>query len=246
MTNPIASFWFGFSTPAKAFRIILSSKKLILLSIFPVVITLAVYVFLISQFQERLELQALERLHSLEVFRNAGFWTSLSEGLIRWLMRLVIFIFAAVSFSVTSNVLASPFQDFLAEGSEPFTTPPLNKVESSGLGHHIRVLGLDVLKSLLAGVGGILAFAISWIPLINLGALFMIAMLITFQYLSYPQTRRGMGVGASIGFLFKHLPTCLGFGVAFSFLLSIPLLSAFFMPLAVVGGTLIFARCQPK
>ena len=53
------------------------------------------------------------------------------------------------------------------------------------------------------------------------------AYLLCFQYLSYPQARRGLGIFKSIAFLFKFPFACLGFGGAVSLLFAIPLISSF-------------------
>ncbi|MCR4313075.1 MAG: hypothetical protein NUV58_02410, partial [Candidatus Roizmanbacteria bacterium] len=66
--------------------------------------------------------------------------------------------------------------------------------------------------------------------------------LVTFQYISYPQTRRDVGIRQGAKFLWHHIYACTGFGSIFLLLFAIPFLSSFVLPLAVIGGTLLAAR----
>ena len=77
-------------------------------------------------------------------------------------------------------------------------------------------------------------------------AIVLALLLLTFQYVSYPQTRRGENLGTSLAFLGRHFWACLGWGASMTVLFMIPLLSAFMLPIAVVGGTLLYARSAPK
>ncbi len=98
------------------------------------------------------------------------------------------------------------------------------------------------MKAVAATCVTIMALIFSWIPVLNLFAFALAFLLITFQYISYPQTRRGIGFREGARFLRLHPFACLGFGLSVSFLFAIPVVSAFVLPVAVVGGTLLVAR----
>ncbi len=117
---------------------------------------------------------------------------------------------------------------------EPVPPQPLFK--------KLRLLGLDMVKSVAATGAGLVALMLSWMPVVNFLALLMTFLLFCFQYISYPQTRRGLGVDEGFRFLWNHLYACLGFGAVISILFAIPIFSSFCLPLAVVGGTLLVAR----
>jgi len=89
-----------------------------------------------------------------------------------------------------------------------------------------------------------LTFFLAWIPVVNVAAFFLTCVLICFQYTSYPQTRRGVGIKDGVRFLFQYFYSCLGFGMVLIALFSVPFFSCFMLPLAVVGGTLLVARAQ--
>jgi uncharacterized protein involved in cysteine biosynthesis len=108
----------------------------------------------------------------------------------------------------------------------------------------IRLIGIDLVKSVFAGIAAIIALLVSWIPGLNLIAFFVSFLLIAFQYVSYPQTRRNLPLREGLAFLRRHTFACAGFGLAMSLLFAIPVVSAFCLPLAVVGGTLLVARAS--
>jgi uncharacterized protein involved in cysteine biosynthesis len=227
----------GATLPLRSVQLILRQRSLAAWSLVPIAITLILYVFLVRYLQG-------------EAFRVVGDYLAARgwhpEGWLTWVIRalsfLVIFIVSALTFSFVATVAASPFNDFLAERTEAFARPALAPVGAQPLTLKIRLVAIDVAKSVAAAVAGIAAILMSWIPLVNLAAFAVSFLLVTFQFISYPQTRRGQGLGEGIGFLWRHLYACLGFGAVTSFFLAIPILSCLATPVAVVGGTLLVAR----
>ncbi|MFZ9595488.1 MAG: EI24 domain-containing protein, partial [Bdellovibrionia bacterium] len=129
----------------------------------------------------------------------------------------------------------------------PWTTPPLSPVEKQGWGSQFKLLGIDLMKSMAATFSTGMLFLFALFPGLNLLALVFSSLLMTFQYLSYPQTRRGETLSDGLRFLWRHFLPCLGLGMTLIFLFSIPLLSSFTLPLAVVSGTLLYGNQQrPK
>ncbi len=72
----------------------------------------------------------------------------------------------------------------------------------------------------------------------------MTFLLVTFQFVSFPQTRRGEGVLDGIRFLGRNFWVSLGFGMSIAFLFALPLVSTLALPIAVVGGTLLYAHAR--
>jgi CysZ protein len=100
------------------------------------------------------------------------------------------------------------------------------------------------MKSLLSALGMTLALLTSWIPALNFLSAALAFLLMTFQYVSYAQTRRGHGLIESLKWILLHPASCMSFGAVLTLLFSIPLISVFAIPVAVVGGTLLFAQTQ--
>lgn len=237
--TPLRSLAYGFSLPYKALRLIASKRSLLVLSIIPIGLTLLLYLLVIHRTQIWLGSQFHTHLVA---------WGLSSTGWVTWLLeavaKLILILIGILAFTFMSSIVASPFSDLLAEQAERYSTPPLPRVPHAPFRERIRLIWIDLVKTLAATVMGLIALLVSWVPALNIIGLVLAFLLISFQYLSYPQTRRGWKLSRGSFFVLKHFFLCLGFGFSISILFSVPFLSSFALPLAVVGGTLLFARTQ--
>jgi CysZ protein len=169
--------------------------------------------------------------------------------------KILIFIIAALTFSFLASLVATPFNDFLAESAErwavegsqpllPLPTYPATGIFAGYWRNKVRLIGIDSLKTIASLTMGIIALFCSWVPILNIIAFTLSFLILTFQFISYPQTRRGQNIDYAVHFLFRHFFACLGFGAAVLLLFSIPFVSIFSLPLAVVGGTLLVGRAS--
>lgn len=174
-------------------------------------------------------------------------WGLEPGGLLFWTLELmtrsVLLLAAAVTFAFTSSVVASPFNDRLALATERHVRPPLPAPARGGPEAQLRVIAIDLLKATAAGTASLAALLVAWIPVVNVLSFTIAFLLVGFQYLSYPQTRREVGLLAGLEFLWRHAWACAGFGASVSVLFALPIVSSLALPLAVVGGTLLAARC---
>jgi CysZ protein len=242
------SFIFGFTLPLRSLRLILFRPRLVFWSILPIGLTLVLYFFVIRSLVSALQLSVLAHVSAFGLSQG-----SLGAWIIVWIAKILIFLVAAMTFSFLATLLSTPFNDFLAESAERWVSPPLPEPEipSEGLfagywRNKARLLAIDFMKTLAASSLAIIALLCSWVPVINAGALLLSFLLMTFQFISYPQTRRGEGIGKGVHFLGRHFFASLGFGIVTSLLFSIPIVSCFMLPLAVVGGTLLVGRAGDK
>jgi uncharacterized protein involved in cysteine biosynthesis len=239
VTARVSSFWYGLSLPWQALKLILRRPVLLAWSLVPIALTLALYAFGIRA------LQGYARSGIFQVFASHGWDThGWIAGFVLLLTRLLMLFVGAVTFSFVASVVSSPFNDFLAEAAEPWTIPPLPRTIAPGLGMRARLILVDLSKAIAATLATLIAIAASWIPVLNLVALLFALLLVTFQYISYAQTRRGLGLREGAAFLWRHGYACLGFGAMLSLLFAIPVVASFALPLAVVGGTLLVGRAQ--
>jgi uncharacterized protein involved in cysteine biosynthesis len=219
--------------------LILRTPSLASLSILPVGITLTLYFVVISKAKLQVNLWLASAL-------AAHGWNS-SPWLL-WvahaLASLGILVVGAVTFSFVSSIVASPFNDFLAERTERFVTPPLSPTSPLPWHQKLRLIWLDLSKTVAATTATLLALTLSWVPGLNIIALLLAFLLMSFQFTSYPQTRRGVTLRQGLSFLFQHAYACAGLGATLTLLFSIPLISSLSIPLAVVSGTLLVARAQ--
>jgi CysZ protein len=168
--------------------------------------------------------------------------------LLRSLAVLVGFALSLVAGILLANLFAAPFNDALSAAIEERETgvasPPFSL---SALLHDLaRTLRLELLKLLIyVGVLGPLLI-VSWLVpgvgsfLYSAFAALFTVVYFALDYLDWPAARRGYSVRRRIALLSVRPLTTLGFGVAVSICLFIPLLNLFLMPLAVAGGTRLF------
>ena len=232
------SFVFGLLLPFRAARLILSRRSLFLWSLLPVAISIALYSIVL------IHLQDFAREGVLHLWADWG-WNPTGWGATLTVMfvKVLVWVLGAVTFSVGASVIASPFNDFLAEAAER-AAPALLAAPSPSVGDRIQQVFIDASKSIAALIAGLVALALSWIPGLNLAAMIAVWLLVAFQYISYPQTRRGENLVQALRFLLSHFFSCLGLGITLSFGFALPLVSVFVLPVAVVSGTLLYARAM--
>ncbi|MBS1961293.1 MAG: EI24 domain-containing protein [Bdellovibrionales bacterium] len=236
----LASLVFGFTLPIAAARLILSRKRLLAWSALPIALTLALSVWGTAWVKAKAAAAGLAWLSGHGYAAD-----SFAAQAAMVLLQVLLFVLAAISFSFVAGVVASPFNDFLAEAAEPFTEPALVPAPA-GLAGKLRAFLIDVVKTIAITalqLGLLLVGLVAiWLPGLNLIPFAAAFWLLAFQFVSYPQTRRGEGLRRSARFLTRHLFATFGFGAAVGILFAIPFVSAFSLPLAVVGGTLLYAR----
>lgn len=233
------SLWFGFTLPLKALKLIISNPVLIFWSGLPIIVTLAVYGFVIARAQGYAQAALSHYIVAWGLSPDGWVSSAIMLG-----ASLILLLVGALTFSLVATVVASPFNDFLAERTEALATPPMPPTRGLSLKGKIRLIWVDVLKSVCASAAALCAILVSWIPLLNLIAMELAFLLITFQFISYPQTRRGEGIRDGLRFLWRHIYSCSAFGAVVSVLFAIPVVSSLALPLAVVGGTLLVARAR--
>ena len=201
------------------------------------VLTFVLFIYGISQLQDWAVALLQESVAGLGFGPDSwiGWFFVLSGKIILWMVAALTFIF-------TSSIVASPFNDILAKRSEEFTETPLPPVTNKSLKQNVQLIGIDLFKTATAFIAAVFAIIFCWVPVVNVFAFILAFLLVTFQYISYPQTRRSIGLRKGAKFLWNHIYACAGFGAILSFLFAIPFLSSFVLPIAVVGGTLLAAR----
>lgn len=236
----VRSFWYGVSLPYQAARLILKTPVLLRLSLLPV--SLAFVVYAVCWWEGRSWLAA-----ELEHF---FFGPAEVPGWVHWFLALVSHVFffflVALSFSTLVQFVTLPFCDRLSEAAEAYAWPPLKKRGVPSQEKWLQVLCLDAWKFFWTSLAQASLFCLHGVPLLNLVSIPLSFLLVTFQYISYAQTRRGLGLRMGLSFLKRHLFASLGFGLGTLFLLHLSWLSSLFIPLAVVGGTLLVARAQAR
>ncbi|MCM2319875.1 MAG: sulfate transporter CysZ [Pseudomonas sp.] len=176
-------------------------------------------------------------------------WLSFLEYLLWPLFVVLVLLILFFSFTLLANLIAAPFNGFLAEKVEAVvrgqdTSPPFSWGELLAmiprtLGRELRklayflprALGLLVL-SLIPGVNLVAA------PLWLLFGIWMMAV----QYIDYPADNHKLGWDEMLAWLRAKRWQSLGFGAVTYAALLVPGLNILLMPAAVAGATVFWVR----
>jgi CysZ protein len=186
----------------------------------------------------------------LEAFMpNLPDWLSFLEYLIWPLFVVLLLVIIFFTFTTLANIIAAPFNGFLAEKVEvvvrgednfpPFRWAELFAMVPRTLGREMRKLGYFLPRA-------IVLLVLSFIPVVNLVAaplwiLFSIWMM-AVQYIDYPADNHKMSWGDMLAWLREKRWQSLGFGGIVYLALLVPGLNLLIMPAAVAGATLFWVR----
>lgn len=158
---------------------------------------------------------------------------------------LIVFFFL---FTRIASALSAPFNDLISQHTEalvtgavpetPFSLAGLLKDSGRSLVHSLRVLGLYLAMVVPALV--LLLIPVVGGPLYAVVSALISSYMSAYEYLGYPMDRRRYTWDQKRSFLRARWKTAVGFGLGNVAMASIPLVNIFFIPAAVVGGTLLF------
>ncbi|BCA30712.1 sulfate transporter CysZ [Metapseudomonas otitidis] len=176
-------------------------------------------------------------------------WASFLEYLIWPLFVALVVLLVFFSFTMIANIIAAPFNGFLAEKVEvvvrgqddfpPFSWAELVAMVPRTVGRELRKLGY-----FLPRAAGLLI--LSFIPVVNLVStplwfVFGIWMM-AVQYIDYPADNHKLGWNEMLAWLREKRWQSLGFGGSVYLALLIPFVNIVMMPAAVAGATLFWVR----
>ncbi|WP_337057287.1 sulfate transporter CysZ [Pseudomonas sp. USHLN015] len=176
-------------------------------------------------------------------------WASFLEYLIWPLFVILVLLLVFFSFTMIANIIAAPFNGFLAEKVEvvvrgqddfpPFSWAELTAMVPRTVGRELRKLGYFLPRAI-----GLLV--LSFIPGVNLVAtplwfLFGVWMM-AVQYIDYPADNHKLGWNEMLAWLREKRWQSLGFGGSVYLALLIPFVNIVMMPAAVAGATLFWVR----
>jgi len=234
-----ADFFHGFSLPFWSVGVIFRSKKLLWLSIFAAVLSLIVFtavaVFLLRHTGDFLRLFG---------GRPRGGRGNIGYYLAAWLSFVVLL---AIGANTLPLLLATPLQDPISEATEEacgdFTPPAFSTAAFIRNSAVAFVHTLARITFLL--VGHLVLLSIHLLPVIG-GLLWSVvanawtAGWLAGAYLDAPMARHLYSFRDVQGVIGDRLRLCFGFGAAVFVILWVPVVNLFLIPLASVGGTLLY------
>jgi CysZ protein len=169
-------------------------------------------------------------------------------GALVWVGVMLVAAAAAYVLYVASCVLATaPFAGVLSERTEKLATggplPPSSFGREVGLA--LRGIGQALLGITCYLAIAVPLFIVHWVvpalaPVVWVLSLLEAALFFAYDAFNEPLHRRGASFGAKWAFIRAHLAESLGFGTAVALVMMIPLVSVVVVPVAVIGGTLLY------
>lgn len=167
-----------------------------------------------------------------------------------WLIAFAVLIFFffvyGYLFSVITNIIAAPFNGFLAEKVEELLTgkgpppEPLSKMIFRTLGRELRKLTYFIGWGLVILIISLFTSWTVFIPAV-LWALWG-AWCMAIQYIDYPLDNHQRPFSELTGVLTRRKLTTLSFGGTVMLAKMVPVLNIFVMPAAVAGGTALWVE----
>ena len=239
MHSPVAQ---GFSYFREALPLLLR-PGLRLFVILPLLVNLLVFggliVFALQLFNDTLA----------HLMGSVPDWLSWLDWLLWPLFVVLMLLTVFFTFSLLANLIAAPFNGFLAEKIEvvlrgrddfpPFSLQELAAMVPRTVGRELRKLAYFLPRA-------IPLLLLTFIPLINLIAiplwlLFRVCML-AIQYVDYPADNNKLSWPDMLAWLREKRWQSLGFGGTVYLALLVPFANILVMPVAVAGATLFWVR----
>ena len=245
--NPFSTFFFGFAAPFRALALMIRRPVLLRMSVKPLVLNLILFIlaFLLGfHFVDDLAALFWERPES-------GFWLAFWWVFLA-LFAVAFFVFVFVAMLLLAGVVAAPFIEALSREVErdwlgplknaPLTwrqfLPQLPSLVGMALSRLIKLVFLT-LPLLLLGM----------VPLIGpilmiVGEFTITGIFLAFNFMAIPMERRDFKRKHKAKFLKAAFPAFLGLGIVLSLMMMVPLIGLLMIPVATLGGTLVFMAME--
>lgn len=176
-------------------------------------------------------------------------WLGFLEYVLWPLFVALVVLMVFFTFTLLANIIAAPFNGFLAEKVEVVVrgndaSPPFSWTEL--LAMLPRTLGRELRKLAYFAPRALALLVLSFIPVLNLAAaplwlLFGVWMM-AVQYIDYPADNNKLSWAEMMAWLRQRRWQSLGFGAVTYAALLVPVLNLLVMPAAVAGATLFWVR----
>lgn len=242
-TAPIRGFGSGFGYPFRGIRFLLQHLGLIRFWIWPILIT-GLCLVGVGVGVWNLHAEVINLIWEAPV--GEGWWfevKSFFHGVLSILSGLILAAVGLVLVVLIASPIAAPFNDALSQAVEKVAAG--KEAPRFELGAFVR----DLFRTVLFESGYLLIVLVTFIfslvvpvvgPVVHTVFGFVLtASYWALSYIDWPAARRGLSLSQRIGLVKRRFTTMFGFGCAAWLLLFLPLINLFFMPAAVVGGTLL-------
>lgn len=174
-----------------------------------------------------------------------------AASLVWVLSALALFVGAGLVVVLLGQAIASPFLDLLSERVEAEQLGGANAPMNAA--RLVRVVRVSV-TDLVGGLTILLLvqlplFAVGLVPIVGtipatVGGITLNALLFAHEFVGLSYARRLVSYGGRWRIVRANLAVCLGFGLATLLMLLVPLVNLVLLPIAAVGGTLLFCDLE--
>tara|TARA_R110001599_G_scaffold69414_25_gene195786 strand:+ start:4456 stop:5190 length:735 start_codon:yes stop_codon:yes gene_type:complete len=176
-------------------------------------------------------------------------WLGFLEWIIWPLLVAVFGLMAGYTFTAVALLIASPFNNLLAEKAEELLTgQPVDALEGpvAALLSVPRALLRELAKLAYYIPMALLVLILSFVPGVNLAApllwFLLGAWMMSIQFVDYPVDNHQLGFAAVKSAVARKRLSSLGFGGVVALCAGIPVINFFVVPAAVVGATLLWCE----
>jgi len=180
---------------------------------------------------------------------NLPDWLAFLEYILWPIFVTLVLLIVFFTFTMLANIIAAPFNGFLAEKVEMVargedSSPPFSWAEL--LAMLPRTIAREARKLAYFAPRALALLILSFIPVVNLAAaplwlLFGVWMM-AVQYIDYPSDNNKMSWAEMMAWLRQRRWQSLSFGAVTYAALLVPVLNLLIMPAAVAGATLFWVR----
>jgi CysZ protein len=234
--------WGGFVAPLHGWRFLWTHRRLLPLALAPFLISLGLFALFMWLGFSRLGAWARSFLPL-----DQGWWWVLLYYLLAVLLALLLWALQVYVLAMVGGVLASPFLEALTRRVEALVTPqaPQGWAQASWLADLIRVAGQAFTRLMLYAGVMLLLLSLNLLPVLGSLLYALLALAVTcwflaWEFLDYPLDRRGYSLRRKLGYLRGLGLRGFCFGAAVCLLGLAPLINLLLLPLAAVGGTLLY------
>ncbi|MBI4041821.1 MAG: EI24 domain-containing protein [Deltaproteobacteria bacterium] len=234
-------FRLGFMCAFKAIGYLFSHTSLLRLALIPILINIVLFLGLLWVLSAK-----FGYLMGLLITKPENWYWLMGYYFLAATAFLVLLTIGTFLLCLIGNLLSSPFHEWITE-----KVKILEKGPSTSQKFSFRALGAEIKRILITqhkklGLLLILEIMILLFLLIpGIGAFlsgFFTLFLLAFQFLDFPLEVERLPFRAQCHFVRRHWMACLGFGLAMSCLLVIPIINLFILPIGTIGAALLYYR----
>ena len=270
MGNPMNGFFYGFFYPFRCISFFFKHPKIILLSILPVIINFAIYLFLFIYLYKKVtdnlpfHDNAIAQFQFLQEFVNA---------LISIIGFVAVLALCFLGFIFLGGILGAPFNDRISiEVEKIYNLKTVETLHATSAFYHERVetqnfasqppersFLKEALLSIKAEIQKLLFYLCVIIPLFFIGFIPAAGEIISIsigtffsffynalEFLDYPMSRRNLTFRKRLNTVQSGGMLTYGFGCICFLFMFIPFLNVFLKPLLVVSGTDLYLKKYVK